>query len=186
LLVTDSAAVSNNVVYTLRFANGDEVSASAVIQDEDMGIALLQTDRAEDAVEKKFSTVTLANSDKVRLGQTTLALAGKSSTEVLQGIISSIEKDTKIIKERITEGEETIQEEKKLEYVATIRTNMAFTRSISGSPLINTDGDVIGINLVRDGGVFAVASTMIKELILSLERQENEKEAMVGEEEKTS
>jgi len=122
----------------------------------------------------------------VRLGQTTLALAGKTSTEVLQGIISSIKKDTKIVIKEVTDGEETLQEERELEYVSEIKTNMTLARSASGSPLVNTDGDVIGINLVRDGKAFAVASTMIKELILSLENQGNEKEAMVGEEEATS
>jgi len=161
MMVTDSALVSDDTDYTVTLADGSNATARTLSQDEEKGVALLQIKRVDGA--KPLTSVSLGDAESVRLGQTVLSLVGRSTPEVAEGIVSSIERVT-------PEGEG------ELSYVSSIKTSITLAKSASGSALFNTDGNVVGMNMVREGKTTAVSSTLIAGAIRILEEKESSEE----------
>jgi S1-C subfamily serine protease len=77
-----------------------------------------------------FVPVTLSNSDSLKLGQTVMILSGEKQNSVSAGIISSL-----------------INSATNLENVIAINTNIGLVDSLSGSPLLNLNGEMVGIRV---------------------------------------
>jgi serine protease DegQ len=111
--------------------DGREFEATKIGTDKESDIALLQID-ADDLTEVK-----LANSDKLRVGDFAVAIGnpfGLSHT-VTSGIVSALGRSGLNI-----EGYEDL-----------IQTDAAINSGNSGGPLVNNEGEVIGINTIRTG-----------------------------------
>jgi len=167
MMVTDSALVSDDTDYPVTLADGSNTTARALSQDEEKGVAILQIKRAEGA--KSLTSASLGDTESVRLGQTVLSLIGRTAPEVAEGIVSSVERVT-------PEGEGASS------YVSTIKTSLVLAKSASGSALFNTDGNIIGMNLVREGKTGAVSSIVIANMIRAIgEKKEEQAAAKKGE-----
>lgn len=92
-----------------------------------------------------LSSVSFADMAMVKLGQSVLSFGGKIGDEVSLGIISRIDKTSSGID--------------------TMYTNMALSYESSGGPLLNTDGDVLGVNIIRDNRQFVVPASVITMLL---------------------
>ena len=118
-VILTSAHVGKTVVVTM--SNGQNYNAKVLKHlGDNKDIALLKIDAKKD-----LKTVKLGNSSKVKVGQKVLAIGnpfGFSGT-LTQGIVSRID----YAKNRI-------------------QTDAAINPGSSGGPLLNTNGDVIGIN----------------------------------------
>jgi len=112
--------------------------ARIVKTDADNDLAILKIDSQE-----KLPCATLGNSDLIEIADTVLAIGSPFGLEytVTKGIISDDERDL------IIDG---------TEYKDMIQTDAAINRGNSGGPLINVDGEVIGINtaIYAPTGVF--------------------------------
>ncbi len=135
-------------------ANGEKLPAKLIGRDERSDIAVIKVDS-----DKVNVAATLGDSDKIRVGQKAIAIGnpfGLSHT-LTTGIISALG--------RSIENSEGIR----LDEI--IQTDAAINPGNSGGPLLNSNGEVIGINtaiLSRTGGYqgigFAIPINRAKEI----------------------
>ena len=169
LIVTDSAAVSNDTTYTIVRADGSALASKAVFQDENLGIALLKADLPKG--EQFARTVSLADSNTVKLGQSVWALSGSDAFALLSGLITGIETESLPSLGDISTSTKKSTEEISL-YRSVIKMNIAVPKLSSGTPLFNVNGEVIGMNIVRESGSFAVPVNLIKDSVNLLGKQQ--------------
>ena len=168
LIVADGALVSDKENYVVTLSDGTVIPVHVAIRDEAKGLVLLTSELGE----KKVSPVNLANSDSVKLGEVVVALGGIDNPRIVIGVVSFLDTKTDIIPKRgdnVTKGET-----EELKYLSAINTNIVLTQADSGSMLFDTDGKVVGMNMVRDDVSFALPADMIKALIVTLAQQPKE------------
>lgn len=154
-LVTNNHVVENAEKVSVRILDETQFSAEVVGTDPDSDLALLKVDR------KNLPYVELGDSDKCRPGEWVLAIGNPLSFEhtVTAGIISA--------KGRQLLGGPTYQN--------FIQTDAAINPGNSGGPLVNMQGEVIGINAMistTTGGSigigFAIPSDLAKKVVKQL------------------
>ncbi len=89
-----------------------------------------------------FSPVTFSDSNSLKLGQTVIAWGGQTQNTVSTGIVSSLINSTD---KPLTVSTSTLAES--LNEIIAINTNINQTDSISGGPLLNLYGEVIGLRV---------------------------------------
>jgi serine protease Do len=126
-IVTNAHVVEDASRITVKLDTGEEFTASVVGTDEPTDIAVLKIDARRDLPAVRFG-----DSDKAEVGDWVLAIGspfGLAKT-VTAGIISQ--------KERETPNSPAFRR--------FIQTDAAINRGNSGGPLVNTEGEVIGVN----------------------------------------
>ncbi len=135
LIMTNNHVVSGSGSVNVRLHDGREFTASEVWTDPRTDIAVLKIDGANDLIAAR-----LGNSDAMAIGDWVLALGqpfGLEST-VTAGIISAKHRGLGILNRE-----------------SFLQTDAAINPGNSGGPLVNLDGEVIGINTAistRSGG----------------------------------
>lgn len=128
------------------------ISATFVGFDDNFDIALLK-------VSGNFDSIKLGNSDNVQIGEKVIAIGNPLGLQfsVSEGIISAINREG-------SNGEK-----------AYLQTDAALNPGNSGGPLIDTQGEVIGINNFKVSGGeslgFALESNYIKSAVNSISQQ---------------
>ncbi|MCF8026083.1 MAG: DegQ family serine endoprotease [Desulfobacteraceae bacterium] len=151
-IVTNYHVIKNADQIKVKLQNGDEYAAEIIGSDPPTDLALLKIDP-----EKKLPALELGNSDKMKVGQWVVAIGNPFGLDhtVTAGIISA--------KGRVIGAGP---------YDDFIQTDVSINPGNSGGPLLNMDGEVVGINtaiLPRGEGIgFAVPSSMAKEVIKQL------------------
>jgi S1-C subfamily serine protease len=135
LILTNKHVVfDQEAEYTVLTTDGAEYPAKVLSRDPINDIAVLKIGA------KGLPAVRLGNSGKLELGQTVLAIGnalGMFSNTVSRGIISGLSRS--ISAALGTEGE--------MEHLrGVLQTDVAINQGNSGGPLINIDGEVVGIN----------------------------------------
>ncbi len=153
-VVTNNHVIDNADKITVKLEDGREFKAKLVGADPMSDVALIQLENPKDLTEIK-----IADSDKLRVGDFTVAIGnpfGLGQT-VTSGIVSALGRSTG----DIDEG-----------YESYIQTDAAVNRGNSGGPLINLNGELIGINtaiISPSGGnagiAFAIPSNMANNLV---------------------
>jgi serine protease Do len=137
LILTNKHVVSNSeATFTVYTSNGKKYSAKVKSADRDNDLALLKVDA------KNLPTVPMGNSDRLELGQRVIAIGnalGQYDNTVTTGIISGLERSIQAGDLRRTETLKNV-----------IQTDAVINQGNSGGPLINLDGQVIGINTATD------------------------------------
>ncbi|HEX7748107.1 MAG TPA: DegQ family serine endoprotease [Bordetella sp.] len=136
-VLTNYHVVDDATDIYVTLTDGREFKAKVVGSDKQTDVALLKIDA------KDMATLPIGDSDKIKKGQWVLAIGspfGLDST-VTAGIISAINRDTG-------------------DYLPFIQTDVAVNPGNSGGPLINLQGEVIGINsqiISRSGGFMGIS-----------------------------
>ncbi len=154
-VVTNNHVIKGAEKVQVNFSDGKKIEASIYATDEITDIALLKIGATD------LKTLKFGDSDKVRVGDLVIAVGnpfGLGGT-VSSGIISAIGRDIQI-------GP----------YNDFLQTDAAINKGNSGGPMINTKGEVIGINTAifstQGGGSigigFAVPSNIIQNIISQL------------------
>lgn len=120
--------------YTVLMNDGAEYPARVLTRDPINDVAVLKIEGTN------LPTVTLGDSDKIELGQTAIAIGnalGLFSNTVSKGIVSGLGRK---ISAALGQGGQI----ENLRHV--IQTDVAINQGNSGGPLVNLDGEVIGIN----------------------------------------
>jgi putative serine protease PepD len=128
-ILTNSHVVANAQKITVTMSGGEKLSASLVGRDPDSDLAIIKI--SSGSVD---TAVNLGNSDKVRVGQKAIAIGnpfGLSHT-LTTGIVSALNRS-------IRTGENS-------QIDNLIQTDAAINPGNSGGPLLNSNGEVIGIN----------------------------------------
>lgn len=125
--------------YTVITNSGARHKASVVARDPIHDLAILKIDGSN------YPTVTLGDSNSIKIGQTAIAIGnalGEFQNTVSVGVISGQHRT-------ITAGGRGAQTE---ELRQVIQTDAAINPGNSGGPLLNSRGEVIGINTAMAGG----------------------------------
>lgn len=152
-VVTNNHVINNADKISLKLEDGREFKAKLVGADPLSDVALLQIEEP-----RQLTAIKLADSDKMRVGDFTVAIGnpfGLGQT-VTSGIVSALGRSTG----NSDEG-----------YESYIQTDAAVNQGNSGGPLINLNGELIGINtaiISPSGGnagiAFAIPSNMVSNL----------------------
>ena len=136
-ILTNNHVVDNSNGIFVTMTDGKEYKAKVIGTDARTDIALIKIDASG------LKPLSIGDSDKLRKGQWVLAIGspfGLDST-VTAGIVSAINRDTG-------------------DYLPFIQTDVAVNPGNSGGPLINLQGEVVGINsqiVSRSGGFMGIS-----------------------------
>jgi S1-C subfamily serine protease len=157
LILTNNHVVEGANSLTVTTEEGADIDATVVATDPAKDIAIIRTGSGGLAPAK------LGDSGQLKVGQTVLAIGsslGEYTESVTQGIISALGRS-------ITVSDETTGAQKDL--AGLIQTDAAINPGNSGGPLIDTAGEVMGMNtaLTRgsEGINFAIPIDAARELI---------------------
>ena len=151
--------------------NGNVKNGSVVWADEDLDLAIVKINASE------LNCITLGDSDNIKIGQKTYAIGNPIGVEfqrtVTSGIISGINRTVKIDDENRTSYLDDL-----------MQTDATINPGNSGGPLINENGEVIGINTVKiveaEGIGFAVPINIVKPIIEGFKDNGEFEEAYLG------
>jgi len=160
LIITNKHVVSNTeATYHILTNDSKKFNVEKIYRDSLNDLAILKISTSSGS----FKPLTLGNSDNLKLGQLVIAIGtplGEFTNTVTSGIVSGLGRG-------ITAGSPYENYVEKLDNV--IQTDAAISAGNSGGPLLNSKGEVIGINTaVSQEGQnigFAIPSNVIKDLI---------------------
>ena len=138
--------------------NAKTVNGNVVWSDKDLDLAIVKITASN------LKYITLGDSDNIKIGQKAYAIGNPIGVEfqrtVTSGIISGINRTIKIDDEN---GESYMED--------LIQTDATINPGNSGGPLINSKGEVIGVNSVKitnaEGIGFALPINIVKPVIQS-------------------
>lgn len=160
----------NSVCY-VTLEDGRSFDASVVWADEDLDLSIIKIKT------NNLRYLDLGNSDEVKIAQQVYAIGNPIGFEfqrsVTSGIISGLNRTLKV------------EEEKKTYYMEDlIQTDATINPGNSGGPLINLDGNVVGITSVKitsaEGIGFAVPINITKPIIEAYIKEDKFEEATLG------
>lgn len=161
MILTNKHVVSDvTASYTVVMNDGKKYDAQILDTDPLNDLALIKIDA------EQLPTVSLGDSDSLSIGQTVIAIGntlGEYSNTVTRGVISGLART-------VTAGTRTGQSET-LENI--IQTDAAINFGNSGGPLVNLNGEVIGVNtaISQQGQLvgFAIPINQAKQVIESVQ-----------------
>ena len=171
-ILTNDHVVRRATKIQVKFVDGREFAADRVAYDQRSDLALLRIQQPKER-RLKFDTMPFARDDDLLLGETVVALGNPFGLggSVSRGILSS--KD----RQQPHEGE-------MLDMANWLQTDAAINPGNSGGPLINLDGNLIGINVAihRQGqGIgFAVPIARVNETLGSIFTPEHRRGLWLG------
>jgi S1-C subfamily serine protease len=172
-IVTNAHVVNGASQILVRFGNGDDIKATLVGKDESTDLALLRIDPKA----TKLHPLTLGDSSKVHVGDPAVAIGNPFGFDrtVTSGIISALQRQ--------------IDAPNNFTIDNVIQTDAAINPGNSGGPLLNAQGQVIGINSqIATGGNgngnvgigFAIPINTVKAAIPQLEKDGKVLHAYLG------
>ncbi|MGH0133869.1 UNVERIFIED_CONTAM: hypothetical protein FKN15_014432 [Acipenser sinensis] len=159
LIITNAHVVANKRGVRVKLANGD--TYNAVVQDVDQ-VADIATIKIN--AKHPLPTLSLGRSSDVRQGEFVVAMGSPFALRntITSGIVSSVQRG----------GRELGLSNFNMDY---IQTDAAIDFGNSGGPLINLDGEVIGINTMKvtAGISFAIPSDHIQQFLSSAQEKKS-------------
>ena len=162
-IVTNAHVIEGAYEITVEFNDGLEVAAGQVGLDSRLDIAVIKVD----VDPNRLKPVTFGNSDELAVGQPVLAIGNPYGLErtLTTGIISGLDRVLEFTDGVVAKG--------------MIQTDAALNPGNSGGPLLNLDGEVIGVNTAiyrRLLGVnnigFAIPSNLVQRVSANMIAQE--------------
>jgi S1-C subfamily serine protease len=142
LILTNRHVVEEQAEYFVNLSGSDEViPVTKIFRDPVNDLALIQIDRTG------LTALALGDSSQLKIGQTVIAIGnplGSFSGTVTSGIISGLNREVTVGEGFFGSAGET--------YDDVIQTDAAINPGNSGGPLLNADGEVIGINFATISG----------------------------------
>lgn len=161
-VVTNNHVVADGERFEVVFADGQRSAATLVGTDVDSDLGVLRVEQLPDGV----TPVGLANSDELKVGQFVIAIGnpfgeqGSMSIGIISGLGRTLES------QRIAEGGG------RYSLPQVIQTDAAINPGNSGGPLLNLQGEVVGVNsaiLTRTGtnsGVgFSIPVNAVRQIV---------------------
>jgi S1-C subfamily serine protease len=172
-IITNNHVVANAVKITVTFHDGNSYTATLVGTDPFADLAVIKVN-ADSSV---FHPLTLGDSSRLRIGEPVAAIGSPFglSGSVTSGIVSQVG--------RLLETPDTAS----FSIPDVIQTDAAINPGNSGGPLLNMQGQVIGINTAIQSGTgefsgigFAIPSNTIKKIAPSLINEGHFKHPWIG------
>src|SRR5690625_5118557 len=136
-ILTNNHVVADAEDIYVTFVDGEEYTAEVIGTDERTDVALIKIDA------KDLKPLTIGNSNDLKKGEWVLAIGSPFGLDatVTVGVVSAINRDTG-------------------DYLPFIQTDVAVNPGNSGGPLLNTQGEVVGVNaqiVSRSGGFMGIS-----------------------------
>lgn len=187
LVVTNNHVVENADTVTVTFVDDKsyEAKVKGTDSDNDLAVVSINLDDISDDTKNQISIALIGDSDEIEVGEQVLAIGNALGygQSVTTGIVSA--KNRTLSKDDTTD--DTDEENVKL-----IQTDAAINPGNSGGPLLNMDGEVIGINSVKmassgiEGMGYAISISDVKDKLTGLmnettrEKVENNEQGTLG------
>ncbi len=153
VIVMDIRSYNQNLSYSIQFHDGQVLPAGKIHIDKTNGLVFIKTSVPQAVTPKPtFVPAVLGNSDNLKIGQTIVAISGRDSNSVTIGRIRQI----------------SFAEDKKT--ITNINSDIAITRSIPGSSIINLSGEVVGIEAPTTEGETRFSYIPINNIKLPLQK----------------
>lgn len=171
ILTNEHVSGKKNSTCYITMNTSKTYTGTVVWSNSDIDMAIIKIN------EKKLKYATLGNSDNIHVGQTVYAIGNPIGYEfqrtVTSGIVSAKDRTIKLEEN----GQEVYMED-------LIQTDATINPGNSGGPLINSNGEVIGINSIKitsaEGIGFAVPINTVKSVIESFNKTGKFEEARLG------
>lgn len=157
IIVTNKHVVSNPGTYIVVTKDGQKFEAKKIYRDPIFDLAIVQIEGS------KLKSLDLGDSSKLKVGQTVIAIGnalGKFTNTVTTGVVSGLGR--KVVAGSAFEG--SLESLDNL-----IQTDAAINPGNSGGPLLNSGGQVIGVNVAVTEGAqnigFAIPINSVKETV---------------------
>lgn len=166
-VVTNAHVVENAVTIKVMLSDGTVKSAELVQKDPSRDLAVLKIDG------DNLPSARLGNSAEVEVGDEVLAIGNAlglgDTPTVTTGIVSALDRQLQLAGKRLTH---------------LIQTDAAINPGNSGGPLVNANGEVIGVNTAiagnADGIGFAISIDHARPVIETLQTGEVPKRPLLG------
>ena len=159
LLVTNNHVIEDYVKLTLQFVDGTTADAYEKGHDAAMDIAVIAVNKSDlsDSTKQAIKVAQMGDSESLKIGEPAIAIGNALGygQSVTTGVISALNRDIDM--------ENTSH--------SLIQTNAAINPGNSGGALLNTAGEVVGINSNKIGGSavegmgYAIPISDVKEII---------------------
>jgi S1-C subfamily serine protease len=169
-ILTNSHVVGdgNAKEITVLFENGDEKSGKVLWNDVALDLAIVKVEATG------LPVATLGDSDKLEVGEIAVAIGNPLGLEfqrtVTSGIISGLHRSIRVDENNIIED--------------LIQTDASINPGNSGGPLLNSKGDVIGINTAKiktgEGLGFSIPINIVKPIIQQVIKEGTYKTVFIG------
>ncbi len=139
-IVTNHHVVDDVSSLRIRLHDGSTYSAKVIVKEKDKDLALIKID-----ANKELPTIPLGTSSDLMVGETVIAIGNAFGYEhtVSVGVISSLNRDVALNKE--------------VSYRSLIQTDASINPGNSGGPLLNIDGQLIGVNVAIRAGAQGIS-----------------------------
>jgi S1-C subfamily serine protease len=165
-IVTNYHVVQGASVIQVSFSNNERFKAKVVGVDPSTDVAVLKVN----VKSRALKTLTLGSSDSVRVGDQVIAIGNPFGLDrsVTAGIVSAVQR--------------RIESPNNLSIAHVIQTDAALNHGNSGGPLLNAQGEVIGVNAqIETGGQtqgnvgigFAIPINTVKDVVAQLIKHGN-------------
>jgi serine protease Do len=166
-IVTNHHVVEDVSVIRCRLNDGSTFPAKVVTRDKESDLAIIKID-----VPRTLPTIRIATSSDLMVGETVIAIGNAYGYEhtVSAGIISALGRDITLNKE--------------VSYKSLIQTDASINPGNSGGPLLNIEGDLIGVNVAIRAGAqgigFAIPVDQMVEAVAAMFSRRRQTEIAAG------
>ena len=159
IIVTNRHVVSDaSVKYSVVTKDGKKLDVTKIYRDPTQDLALVQVSNAAG-----LKPLELGDSSKLKVGQLTIAIGnalGRFDNTVTTGVVSGLGRS-------VSAGDPFSQDTEKLDNL--IQSDAAINPGNSGGPLLNSAGQVIGVNVATTEGAqnigFAIPINSVKTIV---------------------
>ncbi|WKZ31355.1 MAG: trypsin-like peptidase domain-containing protein [Candidatus Dojkabacteria bacterium] len=159
LIITNQHVVADSTVeYKVITSDGQEYDVENIATDDANDIALLEVNATD------LNAMDLGNSDSLVVGQTVVAIGtplGEYAGSVTKGVVSGLNRSVETGSQSFFGTVKT--------YEDVIQTDASVNPGNSGGPLLNTQGEVVGVNFATTSGAdnisFALPINRVKQRI---------------------
>ena len=174
MILTNNHVVEGAEELTVKFIDDKSVDATikGTSERKDMAIIAVKLSDIDSSTLENIKMATIGDSSKLKVGQGIIAIGNALGygQSVTTGVISAVNRESTTTDEQTGETEET--------GVKLIQTDAAINPGNSGGPLVNANGEVIGINSSKlasttvEGMGYAIPISDVSDIIDNLMNQE--------------
>lgn len=182
ILTNEHVSGAKNSTCYVTMEDGKNYNSNVVWSDSNLDLAIIKINM------KCINYAKLGDSDEIKVGETVYAIGNPIGFEfqktVTSGIISALNRTIIFNENNQTNSLQINQNENEIYMSNLIQTDATINPGNSGGPLINNNGEIIGINTVKitsaEGIGFAVPINVIKPILQKLEVYGKFEEASIG------